>query len=107
MKKFPVISESGNEYKIKIAKTWGANYVEVFVYKKRRLMGIPYYRQLNGGFLDNNVYYLIDYDFDYVKIAKDEINRLEKKWAEKERRSFAHIMGVHQFEEWDGDMRNE
>lgn len=107
MKKFPVISENGNEYMVKIRKTIAAYHYDVFIYRKRKVFGIPYFRQLNGGFLDSNIYSAIEYNFDFVEIAKSEISRLERKWETRKEREIEYLEGVMTFEEWDGDMRNE
>lgn len=105
MKKFPVISEKGDEYLVKIGRTFGAHIYEVFVYERRKIFGIPYFKQLNGGFLDDNVYDALKYEYDFVEMAKAEINRLEHRWELQYLREKARKIGAVKFEEWDGDCR--
>src|SRR5690554_653578 len=107
MKKFPVISENGNEYLVKIRRSFGVHIYEVIVYERRKIFGVPYFNRLNGGFLDDNEYDALNYDYDFVEMAKAEINRLEHRWELQYLREKVRNIGVGKFEEWDGDMRNE
>lgn len=103
MKKFPVISENGNEYEVIIRRYSYSEAYGVSVYKRFKLLGIPFRTIQNYQLLGVQHYSAIEYDYDFVKMAQDEVYRMEAEWAEDSRRESMLEHGITKFEEWDGN----
>jgi len=105
MKKFPVISENGNEYEVVIRRYDYSTAYGVYVYKRFKFLGISLRSIQNYQILGVQHYDAVAYDYDFVKIAKDEVARMEAEWAEDSRRAMLREYNAKKFEEWDGDCR--
>ena len=102
MKKFPVISENGNEYEVEMYRgTFGIFFVEVYV-RKDFIFGIKIKRNVNGY---NETYSEEKWNYDYVAIAKHAVQKYEESVAEFIRRKQIESKRLAEFIEWDGDCR--
>lgn len=102
MRKFPVISEKGIEYLVKISNPL-FDYYAVKVCVKRKIFGVTYNSQVNYEDLGGSPWYDgFKYDYNFVKMATDEIARIEAKWAEESRREKMREIGTNKFADWDG-----
>lgn len=108
MKKFPVVSESGDEYLVDVIPCkFYANHYEVRVYTQY----IGWFKRVKFHCVNDDVlgyapsYDISKHNFDLVAMAKYEVKRLEDGWAEYERRKKLKAEAERKFEEWDGDCR--
>lgn len=105
MKKFPVISERGNEYKVEIVESrFYRDYYEVYVYEQYiGWFGRKRFLFLNEQWLGYPRSYDANrFNFDFIAMAKHEIKRMEDEWEECEKRERMKADAVCKFEEWDG-----
>lgn len=100
MKKFPVVSENGNEYLVDIYKDTFGVYCEVFV-RERRWFGLKKFRRVAGGIYDG-WYDLGNWDYDFIKIAKYAVKKHEDNVEIKLSRKRREAEGIEKFIEWDG-----
>jgi len=102
MKKFPIISENGNKYLIRMGYgAFGLLYVDVCE-PYNGLFGKQKFRKVNNSYETYNADKL---DYDYVQIAKDAVERYEESLAEDSRRAMLREYNANKFAEWDGDCR--
>lgn len=106
MKKFPVISKRGNEYRVDVKECrLFVDHYEVYVYE--RYIGWfkrERFRFLNESFMGYpRSYNANDFDFDFIAMAKHEVERMENSWEAYEKREQLKIEAERKFEEWDGD----
>lgn len=108
MKKFPVISENGNEYLVKINESCllETNY-EVRLYEQYKgWFGIIKHRFLNENFMHSARYYdLRNFNFDFVAMARYEIDRMEAEWEADKQLEQKKLEAKQKFNEWNGDCK--
>ena len=92
MKKFPVISENGNEYLVKIGRV--RYYYSVGVYRKGRYF---------NHYLSSKLYFINRNDF--VEMAKETVRAYESEKLASEQQCALAELNRKKFEEWDGDCR--
>lgn len=108
MKKFPVISANGNEYRVDVrACRLFVDHYEVYVYEKYiGWFGRERFRFLNDRFMGRpRSHNANKFNFDLVAMAKHEVVLLENEWDEDEKREQLKVEAERKFEEWDGDCR--
>lgn len=107
MKKFPVISENGNEYLVRIHQgTLADGLLRVDVYQKRvGLFGIRRNKKLNNRRCDYSHYNEAKWEYDYIEMAQNAIRKVEYQVAESKRVVVLREYNAKKFEEWDGDCR--
>ena len=108
MKKFPVISESGNEYLVKLVESYiFENYFAVYVYETYvGLFGRKRFRYVNEQLMGYpRSYDVSKFDFNLVAVAKHEIKRMEDEWEADKLSAQLRNDAKRKFEEWDGDCR--
>lgn len=108
LSKYPVVSESGKEYRVDVCPDhiYG-NHVMCGIFEvqiRRNIFGVKREKlvQLNNTSMFRDIYKEDDWNYDYTAVAKNEIkkyeNRLEKEAEQARRRKD----GVSKFNEWDG-----
>lgn len=107
MKKFPVVSENGTEYYVKIVKWIDYNSYRVYVYKKFKVLGVRFNSLQNEHFMGHpRSYNAQNFEYDFVRMAKYEIKRMETQLAEDNERELLSKQGYEKgnkkFNEWDG-----
>ncbi|WP_405101652.1 hypothetical protein [Oceanobacillus sp. FSL H7-0719] len=110
MDKFPVISKNGSRYKVRIKECIILqDHVEVLLYKEvkgKTLLGkektklVSVNRDEEFNFYPS--YNEVEWDFNYVEMAKAEISDYEKRVSNAYSEDAKHIKGIKEFEEWDG-----
>ena len=105
MKKFPVISERGNEYRVDVIEDRiYRDHYSVYVYHRYiGWFGRERFQYLNEYFMGYpRSYDANKFNFDFIAMAKHEIKRMEDAWEEYEKRERMKADAVRKFEEWDG-----
>lgn len=100
MKKYPVTSDSGNVYEVRVKDGVGIfGVTEVSVYGHRTgIFGNNRKRWLSSG------EYLPDgWAYDYVAMARSQVRKYEESIAEEIRRKRQQAQGIEAFAEWDGN----
>ncbi|MGD7046978.1 hypothetical protein FZC83_01950 [Rossellomorea marisflavi] len=104
LRKYPVISVTGNEYFVKIQSIkCELVTVDIFVkskgwFKKERFKAV-----FRGGLFYGGTYDPEKWDFDFVRIAKDAVGNYEESKAEKLASVKAKADGILNFEKWNGE----
>lgn len=97
MEKFPVISETGNEYlvKVNVSKWFHCDVYDIKLYKKKKFFNIHY-----DSFLDEKTYYETAYfkDKSIITMVKNLIYDYEEKLNYK----YISRNKLIEFEQWDG-----
>lgn len=103
MKKFPVISEKGNEYMVGINNPF-FDYYAVSLYVKKKILGITYNSLINkDSFGDVPWYDGSIYEHDFIRMAKEAVERYETEMADVSRQNMLRDLGASKFAEWDGN----
>jgi hypothetical protein len=103
LQKYPVMSPRGNTYLVDVFKTrWsyaGRDIAVNICESYKGFLGKRKFRVIN----DSTIYSEESYDYDYVAIAKAEIERYESLIEARKQAEVKRNQGEKQFEEWDGD----
>ncbi len=110
IEKFPVISEAGNEYLVKVNPArYSYGVVEISVYKtveKRGLFGGTKikYVAINEDVFGEGTYYpeMGEWNYDYRAMAINEIIGYENSVKERIKHEEDRMAAVRAFEEWNG-----
>jgi hypothetical protein len=99
LRKFPVFSDTGNEYAVTLYKPEYLYGMAAKVYvKESRLFGLLKFRKVDDG----TWFGTEEWGYDYKAMAKRAVNRCEKEQAEKAQRTLDKDAGLRDFEKWDG-----
>jgi hypothetical protein len=105
LRKFPVFSNEGHEYLVKITKGryTSSVSVEVFVKGAGWLKREKWIRVRGGSTtFDAEWYCPDDWNYDYIEIAKHSVESYETKNEELLAKRKADTEGKSRFEQWDG-----
>lgn len=103
MKKFPVTSENGNDYEVRVMLIESFGVATVALYSvKSGLFGITWRKNLNYGIIGFPEYSLAKWNYNFVEMAKAEVRDYEGYIAEALRRKQQRAKGIEAFAEWDG-----
>ncbi|WP_299831586.1 hypothetical protein [uncultured Metabacillus sp.] len=104
LSKHPVISKEGNEYRVDVAEI-EFGYIGVAIYK---YVGLSKFRKrekfkvLYGGSIWDRHYDPSKYNYDYVKMAKTQVEHYEGLLKTEEKNTRAHSDGIEKFNSWNG-----
>ena len=102
MRKFPVISESGREYEVRINR-WinGSDLTEVLVYAER---AVPFGKVIINIMkkVHRVVYNEVEEEYKFVEMAKFAVVKYEEVAQREIRLNEAENENVRKFDEWDG-----
>lgn len=104
LSKYPVISSSGNEYKVDVFDA-GYGFIRVALYKYigiSRFLKREKYELLYGGSLTDRHYDPDKYNHDYVEIAKTQVAHYEEMLELQRKRKDNHERNLKKFYDWDG-----
>lgn len=104
LRKFPVFSDTGNEYAVTLYKPEYFYGMAAKVYvRESRLFGLLKWRKVAGGGLTGTVAFgTEDWGYDYKAMAKRAVNCYEEEQADKFQRTIDKQDGLREFEKWDG-----
>jgi hypothetical protein len=108
LSKYPVVSSSGEEYRVDIcpdSHLTGCVFCGIFkAVEVRKLFGgyKTKFKQLNCGGFFPDLYDVEKWNFDYIAIARREIEKYEESIRHQLAQEIGHKKGVNAFESWDG-----
>ena len=98
LKKYPVVSEDENEYLVTISDSVMFGFIRSAVFvREKGWFGHCKFREVSGG-----VYEAVEFDYDYVKIAKQAVKKYENRVKRELERERLKAQGIAKFDKWDG-----
>lgn len=105
LRKFPVTSKNGVEYLVKIKPTYLEHFAIGVYVEMTGLFGRKRMKLVNGDNLEGAPWYFgPKHNYDFIKMAKAEIERIENEAQEELARKEAIKANIAKFNEWDGDL---
>lgn len=99
--KFPIITESGNEYRVEIYEEYDWGQYVASVYVKSKLLWFNRWKFVSGGSFGGR-YRMKEWGYNLIKIAKHAVKKYEDN-LESERIHKQRIKESYEiFEKWDG-----
>ena|SRR5690625_3622362 len=104
MKKYPVISESGNEYQVElfVGKSLALVGFNIVIKGRKDIFGIEYFETLRHYNRFNTEREMFEEFGDYIGIAKYYVTIYENEIKERNELKEMRNNYVKEFEEWDG-----
>lgn len=100
--KFPVISDSGQEYRVSVHEAVNLKQYVVKVYIQKKLFGkMSYWWFVSGGAWEGR-YNMNKWDYDLVEVAKHAVKKYEDSIINNQMHKKRAKESFSEFEQWDG-----